>query len=142
MEVSNIANHHVTGECFKFSVVAVKVYNLWGFGGILISEKGEIRDIFSGLVFKSGWFIAELEAIREALQIFVAADSFGGRALVVESSSRWHNNSTVGYCRWFEGSSWCSVKLARDLQSKVLLSFCKETREFCSFLHYGGKVGV
>ncbi|KAK8526602.1 hypothetical protein V6N13_027451 [Hibiscus sabdariffa] len=31
---------------------------------------------------------AELEAIREALKIFVAADSFGGRALVVESSSR------------------------------------------------------
>ncbi|KAL4295537.1 hypothetical protein GQ457_12G012590 [Hibiscus cannabinus] len=61
---------------------------MWGFGGILFSEKGEIRAIFSGPVLKLGWFIAELEAIREALQIFVAADSFGGRALVVESSSR------------------------------------------------------
>ncbi|KAK9030749.1 hypothetical protein V6N11_032162 [Hibiscus sabdariffa] len=86
--VSNIANHHVTGECFKFSVVVVKVYNLWGFGGNLFSEKGEIRAIFSGLVLKLGWFIVELKAIREALQIFVAVDSFGGRALVVESSSR------------------------------------------------------
>ncbi|KAK8532498.1 hypothetical protein V6N12_053938 [Hibiscus sabdariffa] len=86
--VPNIANHRVTGECFKFSVVAVKAYNLWGFGGILFSEKGEIRAIFSGPVLKSGWFIAEREAIREALQFFVAADSFGGRALVVESRSR------------------------------------------------------
>ncbi|KAL4353838.1 hypothetical protein GQ457_06G017370 [Hibiscus cannabinus] len=54
-----------------FSVVAVKVYNPWGFGGILFSEKGEIRAIFSGPVLKSD-----------------VAGSFGGRTLLVESRSR------------------------------------------------------
>ncbi|KAK8553060.1 hypothetical protein V6N13_055837 [Hibiscus sabdariffa] len=71
------------GVSFKFSVATVNINNFWGCGGILLSEKEEVRAIFAAPSLFPGLFSAELEAILVALKIFVAAEAFGGRELVV-----------------------------------------------------------
>ncbi|KAL4367074.1 hypothetical protein GQ457_05G013930 [Hibiscus cannabinus] len=76
------------GVSFKFSVATVNINNFWAYGGILLSKKEEVRAIFAAPSLFPGLFSAELEAILVALKFFVAAEAFGGRELVVESSSR------------------------------------------------------
>ncbi|KAL4384857.1 hypothetical protein GQ457_15G025760 [Hibiscus cannabinus] len=112
-----------------------------GYGGILLSEKEQVRVIFAAPSLFPGLFSAELEAILVALQIFVAVEAFGGRELVVESGSRVVVN-WLNYPLQRPGHRW---KILADIDTLVrplnLVSFaavCLTGRESAAWLARDG----
>ncbi|KAL4347009.1 hypothetical protein GQ457_05G036010 [Hibiscus cannabinus] len=73
-----------------------------GCGGSLVSEKGDLRAIFSGQALHPELVPAVFEAVKRALQTFIEADCFGGGKLTVEVGSRKVLNWIVNplQCPW------------------------------------------
>ncbi|KAL4309158.1 hypothetical protein GQ457_01G002270 [Hibiscus cannabinus] len=103
---SAVMHHSVksrpTSDSFKFTVLTAAEGRTIGCGGSLVSEKGDLRAIFSGQALHPELVPAVFEAVKRALQTFIEADCFGGGKLTVEVGSRKVLNWIVNplQCPW------------------------------------------
>ncbi|GMJ00607.1 hypothetical protein like AT4G29090 [Hibiscus trionum] len=76
-----------------------------GCGGVLRTDSGDIRALFSGPIQPFSADFAELVALRTALEIFIEAGWLGRANLVVESDSQtvlnWVANKSLRPWRWW-----------------------------------------
>ncbi|KAL4273205.1 hypothetical protein GQ457_13G004000 [Hibiscus cannabinus] len=91
---------------FRFSVAVHMDSNRLGIGGILVSERGVIRAIFSGPLLQNSLIHAGIVSIKIAMLVFLEAGHFDKGKLIVEVGSQsltnWINNPLQRPWTWWK----------------------------------------
>ncbi|KAL4303465.1 hypothetical protein GQ457_10G000770 [Hibiscus cannabinus] len=125
--------HSVDRPCsegsMKFSIVGLVLANRFGSGGVLASNFGVFRALFSGPAPVSGVVFAELLAVKLALKTFIEAGLFDLVELVVESRSKvalnWINNPLQRPWLWWRILAEIDILVCRI--KRVRFSFLSES---------------
>ncbi|KAL4353123.1 hypothetical protein GQ457_06G018430 [Hibiscus cannabinus] len=121
-----------SAECtYNFMVAVAVIGRVWGVGGVLVTGKGVIHAIFSSPLLCCSMVVAEIEAIKLALLIFIDAGHSTKVSLVREISSQAVLNWIVNPLQ----RPWSCWKILAEIDD--LTACCKSvsfsTRNFSGF---------
>ncbi|GLU10942.1 hypothetical protein SLE2022_277170 [Rubroshorea leprosula] len=130
--------------CVKFNVDSYSIgkLGLAGIGGVLRNEGGLVIGLFSRSIGVVDSNVAELVAICEALEMFLASDWVTSRSLIIETNS----SRAVSWVRDRARIPWCCVsifnKILSLLRSVPSVQFHHVPREANAFADGLARSGV